>query len=448
MRQLVLMILCWVVDREMLSEATDSVVNQALHDGKKALKMVHLLYRHGARSPVHFYPSNPIQEDDWPDGAGRLTQIGMQLEYNLGNFLKERYVQNMSFIQPQYLHKEIYIRSSNVERCLQSAETQLAGLYPPQGRQVWNKDINWQPVPVHTVPEDQDPVLVSDDTVCPRRDEIWEKKKSSAPYKEKEEQYKELFSYLTKHAGMDVTMENAYYLSDDYLCEKRQGFSSPQWLLDRWDDILAVTNWQFLYKFSGTGDELGRLLGGTLLGMIVDGMNAMKAGKDSELYKMNIFSGHDTSILSLTSALNINLGIQPTFAACFIIELYADDKSNEYFVELKYRNDSNNHLTPFTLNGCQYSCPLQQFVSLTKSRVTHNYNEDCGLGGGFLKLNLEYIRLGHFRTVLILALVASVMVVCVLVLLAIRVRRCHRNPRNEKKHMLPDEEELLISEEA
>ena len=53
-----------------------------------------------------------------------------------------------------------------------------------------------------------------------------------------------------------------------------------------------------------------------------------------------------------------------------------------------------------------------------------------------------------FRTVLILALVTSVMVVCVLVLLAIRVRRCHRNPRNEKKYMLPDEEELLISEEA
>lgn len=31
---------------------------------------------------------------------------------------------------------QVYIRSSDVERCLQSAETQLAGFYPPKGYQV------------------------------------------------------------------------------------------------------------------------------------------------------------------------------------------------------------------------------------------------------------------------------------------------------------------------
>ena len=39
-----------------------------------------------------------------------------------------------------------------------SAEALLAALYPPSGRQIWNEDIAWQPIPVHTVPKDMDKV--------------------------------------------------------------------------------------------------------------------------------------------------------------------------------------------------------------------------------------------------------------------------------------------------
>ena len=37
-----------------------------------------------------------------------------------------------------------------------SAECNLAGLFPPQGSQVWNDEIPWQPVPVHTVTRESD----------------------------------------------------------------------------------------------------------------------------------------------------------------------------------------------------------------------------------------------------------------------------------------------------
>ena len=42
-----------------------------------------------------------------------------------------------------------------------SAYSNLAGLFPPQGSQVWDDKINnWQPIPVQTTPFDTDRVII------------------------------------------------------------------------------------------------------------------------------------------------------------------------------------------------------------------------------------------------------------------------------------------------
>lgn len=48
---------------------------------------------------------------------------------------------------------QIFIRSTDYDRTLMSAEANLAGLYPPERQQMFNPNISWQPIPVHTVPE-------------------------------------------------------------------------------------------------------------------------------------------------------------------------------------------------------------------------------------------------------------------------------------------------------
>ena len=61
--------------------------------------------------------------------------------------------------------QQVYVRSTDANRCLMSAQALLAGLYPPNGRQViwldsyavplglnsqeWSNTISWQPIPVH-----------------------------------------------------------------------------------------------------------------------------------------------------------------------------------------------------------------------------------------------------------------------------------------------------------
>ena len=63
--------------------------------------------------------------------------------------------------------KVIYVRSTDINRTLLSAESTLAGLYPPKGNHIWSMDIPWQPIPVHTVELEADNLLNSL-LYCPR----------------------------------------------------------------------------------------------------------------------------------------------------------------------------------------------------------------------------------------------------------------------------------------
>uniref|UniRef100_A0A2K5Q0G6 Lysosomal acid phosphatase n=1 Tax=Cebus imitator TaxID=2715852 RepID=A0A2K5Q0G6_CEBIM len=119
----------------------------------RSLRFVTLLYRHGDRSPVKTYPKDPYQEEEWPQGFGQLTKEGMLQHWELGQALRQRY---HGFLNTSYHRQEVYVRSTDFDRTLMSAEANLAGLFPPNGMQRFNPNISWQPIPVHTVPMAED----------------------------------------------------------------------------------------------------------------------------------------------------------------------------------------------------------------------------------------------------------------------------------------------------
>lgn len=51
---------------------------------------------------------------------------------------------------------KIYMRSSDIDRTLMSAQAVLNGLYPPNDAQRFRDNLDWQPIPVHTVPLSED----------------------------------------------------------------------------------------------------------------------------------------------------------------------------------------------------------------------------------------------------------------------------------------------------
>ena len=383
------------------------------YEADKTLKMANIVYRHGARSPIAFYPNDPYQEKFWPDGSGRLTQYGMRLEYDLGKFFKERYMTNTSFISQQYVHKEVYIQSSDVDRCIESAETQLAAIYPPKGYQIWNTEIPWQPIPIHSIPMYEDVMLNPQKVYCPRLQQLLKDKQSSPEFKRKVLENKELLNKLSNHSGMAVNLQNIYYISDPVKCEKAEGLKIPKWIDELWEQVLALSDWCLVYKFSG-GDEIGRLLGGSLLGKINENMKKLSEEKDVEnLFKLNMWSGHDTSLLSLCSALDIKLHV-PNYAASLMIELY-HSTTKGYFVQILYRKDFKNTVKQLKLKECDVSCPLDQFLKLTKVRTTMDRRKICG-GGNFEESTLKT------KTIVVLFLGCTLLSIVIMITLCLTKR--------------------------
>jgi hypothetical protein len=80
-----------------------------------------------------------------------LTAAGIEQLHRLGQYLRTRYG---SIISPTFHPNEIYVRSTDYDRTLMSAQSNLIGFYPlfnvPAGK------VPVQPIPIHTIPKADD----------------------------------------------------------------------------------------------------------------------------------------------------------------------------------------------------------------------------------------------------------------------------------------------------
>lgn len=163
----------------------------------------HILYRHGDRTPTMAYPTDPYSDiSNWPVPWGALTNTGKQQHFALGKWLRQRY--GNVLLSEQYTPNEIYIRSTDVDRTLQSSESNLAGLYPPHGNQVWNADIEWQPIPVHTVADVDDWLIGASVPACPVYDEAMHSLDTISEFLELLDESKSIMQYISENSGLPI----------------------------------------------------------------------------------------------------------------------------------------------------------------------------------------------------------------------------------------------------
>jgi len=344
----------------------------------EGLKLVHLLYRHGDRTPIDCYPNDPYKAPShWPVGFGQLTSRGKMEQFKLGEWIRSRY---QGFLSPDYTEEEVYIRSTDVDRTLMSASANLAGLYPPRGYLKFDPDLDWQPIPIHTVPVSED-ALLSSHADCPRFTELHQEVIKSQFMRDLYSKNRDLFHYISLHSGMNITdIVRLDYIYDTLLIERIYNMTLPQWT----EKLFADPQGKFkaLRDLSFTVDsfnhELKRLKGGPFIQELVDHFDAVSEGKNGSGYtgkKLYMYSGHDTTVAPVLHTMGVFNGLAPPYASMVIVELL--DRSGLH-VRISYKNTSTS-VYPLTLPGCQELCPLHRFKALTASIRPSNWRAECGL---------------------------------------------------------------------
>ncbi|KAK5983557.1 Histidine acid phosphatase, partial [Trichostrongylus colubriformis] len=211
-----------------------------------------------------------------------LFQLGMRQQYALGKVLRKRYMTGTNpFLDKRYHSKQVYIRSTDVNRTLISAYSNIAGMFASgvAGKDYPNETnwpTGWTPIPVHTLPEDEDHAG-NVFAPCPRAVQLDEELQRSKEFKQIAQDNKDFLDYLSKNTGMTVDLRNLYQINDVHHIETLYNMSQPAWMTDevskRLRNLTSLVN-EYTY---GIGEpyvpELIRLRGGPLLRDIVDRMN-------------------------------------------------------------------------------------------------------------------------------------------------------------------------------
>lgn len=118
-----------------------------------------------------------------------------------------------------------------MDRSLMTAQCVATGLFPPSEKEIWNKSLKlWQPIPIHTVPTEQDfPLLrffvnISDPS-CPRYSHLIQKYLNSPEMAALLKNHSDFIGFLEKKSGQkNLSLIDIYNIYDALLIQKLKGF--------------------------------------------------------------------------------------------------------------------------------------------------------------------------------------------------------------------------------
>ncbi|KAJ8956334.1 hypothetical protein NQ318_015072 [Aromia moschata] len=318
--------------------------------GDELLSVV-VLFRHGDRTPIKSYRYDHYDESYWPLGYGQLTKIGKRQQYALGRSLRKRYD---GLLPEKYDPRDILVQSSNFDRCLMSAAANLAGLYPPRDHQVWLEGLAWQPIPIHTAPEEEDAVLAQK-RPCPRYDKLYDELMATDEIQDIGWDYLEFFDFLSANSGEKIdSFDQLKDLYDTLYVEDLHNLTLPVWTRQVFSELAQLSDFAWsTYTFTV---ELARLRTGPLVDYITSHFENVTTDPDNAL-KFLMLSAHDSTIANLLSSLNVFDGRWPPYASSVIFELRKGPVTP--FVNLFY--DNTVEIANITLANCRFNCDLSEF---------------------------------------------------------------------------------------
>ncbi len=315
--------------------------------------------RHGDRTPIHDLPGTPY---NWPQGLGQLTPTGMQQEFKLGMAMRKRYIEDTQLLPSQYSAKTLYVRSSDYDRTLMSAESLLFGLYPlGTGPLLPETDTAalpsaYQPIPIHTVPQKDDTLLVIDSQNHQHYEALLQQYVYSQPdWKKKTAELQPQFAHWSQLTGVKITqLSQLISLGDTLFIRQLYHLPLPTGMTETDERaILEAHHWAFSAIFK---TPALRQFGQPLLAVIAAYFK--QASQHQNKLKFVLFSGHDTTIMSLMSAMEAPLETPPPYASDLSFAVF-ETATGETLVKLSLNGN------PLRIPACQGTiCTLSQFEAL------------------------------------------------------------------------------------
>ncbi|XP_026907299.1 lysophosphatidic acid phosphatase type 6 isoform X3 [Acinonyx jubatus] len=350
------------------------------------LKMVQVVFRHGARSPLKPLPREqaewnlqllevpPQTQFDYtvtnlagglkPHSpfdsqyrktvlkggmfAGQLTNVGMQQMFALGQRLRKSYVEDIPFLSPTFNPLEVFVRSTNIYRNLESTRCLLAGLFQSQKE---------GPIVIHT---DE----ASSEVLYPNYQNCWSLQERTKGRRQAACLQPGISEDLQKvKEGMGIASNDGVdFLSllDNVAAEQVHSLPSCP-TLRRFAQMIeqrAVDT--ALYVMQREDRESLQMAVGPFLHILESNLRkvmdpATAPGKTRKLY---LYAAHDVTLMPLLIILGIFDHKWPPFAVDLTMELYQHRESKEWFVQLYYRGEEQ------VPKGCpDQLCPLDKFLN-------------------------------------------------------------------------------------
>lgn len=335
-------------------------------DPQAKLKLVQVVFRHGARTPLtHRYwqtwgatwpdchgkaeavrlaisaadgGSQPVSAHDkaqretkLPGGCskGELTTLGQKQAMELGQWLRQRYMQQLQYLPQQWQADAVTGRTTNFQRTIGTLQGVLTGLYPD----------TLEAIPVTTA-ADLDEVLFANVQGClslklamnAAKKKVQEQAREDARLREVDAQVRKVMDIPEGEPVVYVDLHDALTTLAAHGKHIPEGFDEDLLLTIDQEAAKRMTALVAPQAHIEGSQKLMQLSMGRLFSMLVDHMDATVQGEAQP--RMLLYSGHDTTIMPLLQTLKQDVTQWPPYVSNVVLELWESPQHDTHYVRV------------------------------------------------------------------------------------------------------------------
>ncbi|CAN7991275.1 unnamed protein product [Ixodes hexagonus] len=339
-----------------------------------SLRQLHVVYRHGDRTPTSLYPNDPNSPSDFPEGLGHITHKGKNDQYNLGRYLRVKYEDFLSY-DPNEVGERLSSEEKHVCVFMQSVSCGTATtVYRTQD----NINILLQEcdncLAIGVVDTDRD----VDETGRGRRER---RRRRRGNYSKILQIYRKSDRIFCPHGREEPRLK--YHMQLSLLLnllharrnQRSRGLKIPDWALPLWGNMTKVAKYTTILNYKSP--EYNKFRAGLLIRDIVRHADDVVSGNSN--VKLYMYAAHDVAIAALTSAFGVFNQLAVPSSTAVITELHEDANGN-FFIQMLFKNDTTRKPYRLEIPGCEgFRCSLATFKELARPYIPEDWRKECGL---------------------------------------------------------------------